>query len=156
MDNCLARGDMSDPLVGIEKIHEAGLPVGIAGHNPEVFCWAERQKLNVDYYMCSYYNAAHRDKSAEKSPDQPEWFLEEDRRTMAALIQGLSKPVIHYKVMAAGRNEPAAALQFAAGCMRSGDGVCVGVFPRDNPRMLADDVHVFEQAWSQRRQEKRP
>ena len=150
MDNCLAKGDMSDPMAGIARIREAGLPVGIAGHNPEVFCWAERQKLDVDYYMCSYYNAAHRDKSAEKSPDQAEWFLEEDRRTIATIIQGLSRPVIHYKVMAAGRNQPAEALSFAATCMRPGDGVCVGVFPKDSSRMLADDVGIFEQAWAAR------
>jgi hypothetical protein len=150
MDNCLARGDMSDPLAGIAAIRGAGLPVGIAGHNPEVFRWAEREKIDVDYFMCSYYNSAHRDRSAEKSPDQPEWFLEEDRRTMAETIRGLPRPVVHYKVMAAGRNEPPEAFRFAAAAMRPGDGVCVGVFPKERPEMLADDVRLFEQAWAAR------
>ncbi|MDD4890424.1 MAG: hypothetical protein PHU85_10885 [Phycisphaerae bacterium] len=150
MDNCLANGDMSDPLAGIAKIREAGLPVGIAGHNPEVFRWAEREKLDVDYYMCSYYNSAHRDKGAEKSPDQAEWFLDEDRRIMAETIAGLSRPVIHYKVMAAGRNQPAEAFAFTAKAMRPTDGLCVGVFPKDKPAMLAEDVHLFEQSWSGR------
>jgi len=150
MDNCLAKGDMSDPLAGIAKIRQAGLPVGIAGHNPEVFRWAEREKLDLDYYLCSYYNAAHRDKGAEKSPDQPEWFLEEDRRIMAATIRELPRPVIHYKVMAAGRNRPEEALAFAARAMRPTDAVCVGVFPKDRPDMLAEDVRLFGQSWAQR------
>ena len=152
MDNCLARGDMADPLEGIARIREAGLAVGIAGHNPEVFRWAERQKLDVDYYMCSYYNAAHRDLSAEKTPDQREWFLPEDRRIMTDLIQGLSKPVIHYKVLAAGRNDPPEALAFVANAMRPQDGVCVGVFPKEKPDMLAQDVDLFERSWARRGQ----
>ena len=151
MDNCLAGGDMSDPLAGIAAIRKAGLPVGIAGHNPEVFRWAERDKAGADYYMCSYYNAAHRDKSAEKTPDQEEWFLEDDRRIMAGTIQDLPRPVIHYKVMAAGRNQPAEAIPFAAKAMRPTDAICIGIFPKDDPQMLADDVRIFEQAWAKRR-----
>ncbi len=147
MDNCLARGDMSDPLEGIERIRAAGLPAGIAGHDPEVFRWAEREKLGLDFYMCSYYNSAHRDESAEKLKGSPEWFLEEDRGIMAATIQELPRPVIHYKVMAAGRNDPAEALAFTARTMRATDAVCVGVFTKDKPDMIAEDVGLFEAAW---------
>ena len=150
MDNCLASGDMSDPLAGIAAIRKAGLPVGIAGHNPDVFRWAEREKIDADYYMCSYYNSAHRDQSAEKTPDQKEWFLEEDRRLMTGTIQNLPRPVIHYKVMAAGRNQPAEAIPFAVNTMRPADGMCIGVFPKDNPQMLADDVRLFDLAWAKR------
>ncbi|MHC4914051.1 MAG: hypothetical protein ACYTGB_01050 [Planctomycetota bacterium] len=150
MDNCLAAGDMSDPLAGIELIREAGLPAGIAGHNPDVFRWAEREKLPVDFYMCSYYNSAHRDRSAEKLPGQKEWFLPEDRKIMTELIGELSKPVIHYKVMAAGRNDPAEAIPFAAEAMRPQDAVCIGVFTGDDPGMLAEDVRIFEAAWKKK------
>jgi len=148
MDNCLARGDMSDPLAGIAAIREAGLPAGIAGHDPEVFRWAEREGPDIDYYLCSYYNSAHRDKSAEKSPDQEEWFLEADRRIMAETILGLSRPAIHYKVMAAGRNRPEEAFAFAAKAMRPTDALCVGVFPKEKPEMLAEDVRLFRQGWA--------
>ncbi len=150
MDNCLAAGDMSDPLAGMELIKEAGLPVGIAGHNPEVFRWAEREKLPVDYYMCCYYDAARRDKSAEKLPGQKEWFRDEDRKVMIDLIQDLSKPVIHYKVMAAGRNDPNEAIPLAVEAMRAQDAVCIGVFSKDNPEMLAEDVRIFEAAWAKK------
>ncbi len=150
MDNCLATGDMSDPIAGIETVKKAGLSVGIAGHNPEVFRWAEREKLPVDYYMCSYYNSTPREKRAEKAPDQSECFLEEDREAMTELIQGLSKPVIHYKVMAAGRNDPAEAIPFAVKAMRAQDAICIGIFSKDDPEMLAEDVRIFEEAWAKK------
>jgi hypothetical protein len=149
MDHCYADKDFDDPLAGMKVVREAGLPLGIAGHNPDVFAWAE-ENLELDFYMCSYYNAAHRDKSAELVSGMAEWFHDDDRRKMAETIAGLSRPVIHYKVMAAGRNDPAEALTFAATAMRGTDAVCVGVFPRDKPDMLAEDVAIFEDAWGRR------
>ncbi len=149
MDRSFADKEFADVLGGIELIRSAGLPVGIAGHNPDLFAWAE-ENLDVDFYMCSYYNAAHRDKSAELLSGMAEWFHDEDRQKMAETIQTLSRPVIHYKVMAAGRNEPAEALAFAAAAMRPADAVCVGVFTRDKPDMIAEDVRLFQAAWAGR------
>ena len=45
MDRALAAGELDDALRGLEAVREAGLPAGIAGHNPEVQRWAEREKL---------------------------------------------------------------------------------------------------------------
>ena len=149
MDYSFANDDFADPLAGIELIRSAGLPVGAAGHNPKVFAWA-RKNLDLDFYMCSYYNAAHRDRGAEKVSGMAEWFHDADRAVMAETIAGLSKPAIHYKVLAAGRNDPAEALAFAAGAMRPGDAVCVGVFTKHKPDMIAEDVRLFEEAWARR------
>jgi hypothetical protein len=63
---------------------------------------------------------------------------------MTELIQGLSKPVIHYKVMAAGRNDPAEALQYVARSMRPTDAVRVGIFTKHKPDMLKEDVTLLE------------
>jgi len=76
----------------------------------------------------------------------PEQYLEEDRKAMTSLIKTLSKPVIHYKIMAAGRNKLDEAFAYVAKSMRSGDAVCVGIFAKDAPLMLQDDVSTFEQA----------
>jgi hypothetical protein len=110
-----------------------------------VFRWAE-ENLDIDYYMCSYYNAAHRDTNAEHVSGMPEWFLEEDRQAMTALIKGLSRPVVHYKVLAAGRNDPADAFAFVARHLRPTDAVCVGVYPGKNAGMIAEDVRLLEEA----------
>lgn len=143
MDNRLAQGKIDEIPPAIELIRKRGMLAGVAGHNPAVFEWAEKN-IQVDYYMCSYYNSAHRDQRAEHVSGMPEWFLEEDREKMIKTIQGLSKPVIHYKIMAAGRNKPEDALKVAAMAMRKNDAVCVGIFPKDNPNMLRDNVMLLE------------
>jgi hypothetical protein len=145
MDYRVVNGKTDDVAGAVEKIRGAGMPAGTAGHNPKVFAWAE-ENLDLDFYMCSYYNAAHRDKNAELQSGQPEWFNDEDRDIMVNVIQGLSRPAIHYKVMAAGRNDSKEALEFVAQHLRPQDAVCVGVFMKDNPKMLEEDVQYLEQA----------
>ena len=143
MDNLLAQGKLEDVPRAIGLIREAGLLAGIAGHNPQVFEWAE-ENLDVDYYLCSYYNSARRNERPEHVRGMKEWFWERDRETMTALIQRLSRPVIHYKVLAAGRNDPAEALAYAAKKMRPCDAVCVGVYNEGKPDMLREDVGLLE------------
>ncbi len=63
---------------------------------------------------------------------------------MTGLIQQLSRPVIHYKILAAGRNDPAAAFAFAAAKMRANDAVCVGIYQKDRPGILREDVQLLE------------
>jgi hypothetical protein len=121
------------------------MPAGVAGHNPDVFRWAE-DHLDCDFYMCSYYNPSSRAAAAEHDPDARERFDSADRDAMVRLIADLPRPVIHYKVMAAGRNDPADALAFVARHLRDGDAVCVGVFPGDRPDMLAEDIRLLDEA----------
>jgi len=71
---------------------------------------------------------------------------------MAELIQTLSKPAIHYKVLAAGRNDPAEAFKYVARKMRPVDAVCVGIYTADKPDMLAEDVELLERALAARNQ----
>ncbi len=142
MDNLLARGELKEIPDLIRKIKDAGLPAGIAGHNPKVFEWAE-DHLDVDFYMCSYYNSASRDTDAEMRSGRPEWFLDSDRDIMVKLIQKLKRPAIHYKILAAGRKKPREAFEFAAQHMRPGDAACVGIYPEHKPEMLVEDAALF-------------
>ena len=142
MDFLVANNQLDEVPVAIRMLKDAGLTTGVAGHHPDVFKWAEKN-LDVDFYMCSYYNASHRDENAEHIHGRPEWFIPEDRDIMAGLIQRLSKPAIHYKILAAGRNDPAEAFAFTARFLRPQDAVCVGVFTRENPDMLEEDVGLF-------------
>jgi hypothetical protein len=63
---------------------------------------------------------------------------------MTDLIQTLSRPAIHYKILAAGRNDPEEAFAYCGGRMRPEDLACIGVFTGDDPRMLEADVRHFE------------
>jgi hypothetical protein len=145
MDNLFAMGKMDEIPPAIEMIHEKGMLAGIAAHNTGVIAWAE-EHLDLDYMLCCYYNPSPRDKRPEHVAGITEYYLERDRKAMTDLIPQLSRPVIHYKIMAAGRNDPREAFAFAASKMRPNDAVCVGIYPKDNPGMLAEDVRLLEES----------
>jgi hypothetical protein len=147
MDYWVAQGMVDQVRESIEAIRSGGLAAGVAGHTPRIFDWAEEQ-LDVDFYMCCYYNPTSRDQNAEHVAGAIERFAEADRAAMVETIQHLSKPAIHYKVLAAGRNDPAAAMDFVAAHLRPQDAVCVGVYTRDNPNMLEDDLRLLERSLS--------
>jgi hypothetical protein len=145
MDYQFAQKKLDDVQPALDLIREKGMLAGIAAHNSHVIEWAE-EHLDLDYYLCCYYNPDHRDERAAHNPEATESYLEEDRQSMTALIPYLSRPVIHYKILAAGRNDPAAAFAFAASKMRANDAVCVGIYPQDKPGMLEEDVHLLEES----------
>lgn len=145
MDNAFATGKLDDVQPALDLARQKGMLAGIAAHNHRVIEWAE-EHLDLDYYMCCYYNPDHRDTHAEHNPDAHETYLEEDRKAMTDLIPQLSRPVIHYKIMAAGRNDPAAAFAFAASRLRANDAVCVGIYQKDRPEILREDVRLLEES----------
>lgn len=142
VDHMLAEGRFDEIPKLLQIVKDAGLPAGIAGHNPEVFRRAELE-IDVDFYMCCYYNPTSRATDPEHKPGQSEWFYDKDRDIMVDVISTLSRPAIHYKIMAAGRNNPEEAFLFAKKHMRSGDAVCVGVYDEDDPDMIRKDVELL-------------
>jgi hypothetical protein len=143
MDNLFFQNKLDEIPRALKLIREKGMLAGIAAHDPRVIAWAE-QHLDLDYMMCCYYNPIPRDKNPEHVSGTQEYYEDKDRRIMTDLIPTLSRPVIHYKILAAGRNDPAAAFAFAASKMRQNDAVCVGVYPKDDPNMLRSDVELLE------------
>lgn len=145
MDYLYVQKKLDEIPVVIQMIRDQGLLAGIAAHNPQVIAWAE-EHLDVDYYLCSYYNPIPRDEHPELIPGLEERYLEDDRRAMTTLIGGLTRPAVHYKVLAAGRNHPADSFKVVAQNLRPADMVCIGVYNRDDPEMLRTDVALFENA----------
>lgn len=143
MDQLVAQGRGREVAEAIALARDFGMKAGIAGHTPAVFEWAERH-LDVDYYMCCYYNPTPRASDPEHVHGAVEHYRDEDRRAMTDLIRTLSRPVIHYKILAAGRNDPDEAFAYCCARMRPHDVVCVGVFTGDDPQMLETDVRLFE------------
>jgi len=147
MDHKQIHNRLEDIPPVINMIHDAGLPAGVAGHQTNVFEWAE-EHLDCDFYMCSYYDPVLRDKTPEHLADSDENFDDADRERMTQMIQKLSKPVIHYKVLASGRHDPKEAFRYTASKMRPGDAVCVGIYPKERPNELEEDVGLLEEALS--------
>jgi hypothetical protein len=145
MDYLYAQNELDIVYDVIAQIKEAGAAAGIAAHNPDVHRWAN-EHLDLDFHMCSYYNPSSRDENAEHQAGVREVFSDDDRAAMVEVIKELQAPAIHYKVMAAGRKSPQEAFDFVADHLRPQDAVCVGVFPKDKPGMLAEDVRLLELA----------
>ena len=145
MDYFLAQDLLHQVPDAIAQIRDAGLPAGVAGHNPRVFEWAE-ENLDLDFYMCAYYNPSRRDERAEHVSATGERFAAEDREAMVRVIRQLSRPVIHYKVLAAGRNDPGEAFAFVGRHLRPQDAICVGVYTQDRADMLREDLELLERS----------
>ena len=146
-DNLFANGRIEELRPSVAVARDLGLTIGVAGHNPATLRWAD-ENLDVDFYMCSYYNPIERTKSPEHRPGTDERYRQVDRQAMLQTIPTLHRPAIHYKVLGAGRNDPAEALGLVARNLRANDAVCVGVYTGDKQDMIAEDVRLLEQAMS--------
>lgn len=142
VDNYLAQGREADLVAAVEEIRKAGLPAGIAGHVAADFTWAEAH-LDLDFYMLCYYNPNSRAESPHHVHGAEERFDPADRAERVALLPTLTRPAIHYKVLAAGRLTPQEGLSFAAQHMRPGDAVCVGVYTGEKVDMVKEDIDIL-------------
>ncbi len=141
-DHYVAQGCYDEIVAFAEAVKRGGVPVGIAGHVPADFEWAEKN-LDLDFYMVSYYNPSPRQDAPHHDPEVAEEYRPEDREERVACIARLSRPAIHYKVMAAGRHEPGEALAYVARHLRPNDAVCVGIYTQDKPNMLTEDIAIL-------------
>lgn len=104
----------------IDHIKDAGLPAGAAAHWPEIHPELERRGFPTDFYYQCMYNAS---KSNDYSPAE--------RDKAAATIARLKKPVIAYKILAAGRLQASEGFEYAFNHIRRKDGVCVGIYAQN-------------------------
>jgi hypothetical protein len=57
-----------------------------------------------------------------------------------------TKPVIAYKILGAARLQPEEAFTYAFKHITAKDGVCVGIFNKHKPGMLAEDAALVRRA----------
>ena len=114
----------------LRLVHSRGLPAGLASHRPDTHPAAEERGLATDfYYQCLY------------QVDSREAYLPEHReQNLAALRAVGNKPVIAYKILAAGRVAPREAFETVFRHLRPKDGVCVGVFHADDAGQIAENA----------------
>lgn len=108
-----------------------GLPTGLAAHRPDVHPTAESLDFGCDFYFQCFYNVAHGDTFDPAARDRA-----------IETIRSLPKPCIGYKLLAAGRNDPAEAFGYARRHLRPTDGFCVGIYTRPRPGELVEDVRL--------------
>jgi hypothetical protein len=109
----------------LEHIKSFGLPAGIASHLPQTHLVAEEKKFPTDFYhQCLF---------------QPENYGEDLREKALATVAKLEKTVVAYKVLAAGRRPAKEAFTYVLKRLKPKDGMCVGVFPKDQPDQMKEN-----------------
>lgn len=143
MDFLYAQNRLEEACEAVDWIHSTGRPAGVAAHKPEVHRWANETIEDLDFHMCSYFNPTPRDQNASHIQGMHEVFDYADRARMVEVIQELRRPAIHYKIFAAGRIDPVDAFSYAARYLRPQDGICIGIYDKDKPGMLEEDIDLF-------------
>jgi len=137
-DNYWHTGRIDEIREIIHAIHDQGLPAGVGTHIPEVLEYIEEQGWDVDFYLCCFYNLARSYKSAP-AVDQDAYardrFPAEDPPRMTAVMRGITKPCLGFKILAATRNcttpeATRAAFAYAYSSIKPTDAVVVGMFPK--------------------------
>ena len=126
----------------LDAMREAGVVAGFAGHNPDAHAWIN-DNLDPDFQMCSYYNPSDRSRDPKHVSVGEKWDYE-DRDRMAKTIRAIKSSVVHYKVFAGGNKPIIPAFEFMGELMRPNDVTVVGLFLKDNPNMIAEDIALFE------------
>jgi len=123
-----------DTLRGwVEQIKGMGVPAGMASHRPDVHLEAEKLGFPTDFYYQCFYN-----------PNQG--YRDEDRQAAVQAIGQITKPVVGYKILGAGRIAAREGFEFAFRHLREKDGVCVGMFPKHQPEQLRENARLVRQA----------
>ena len=127
----------------LELMRSWGVPGGFAGHRAAAHAYV-RDHVRPDFQMCSHYNPTDRSADPRHSNVGEKWDIA-DRAAMLEVVATLPCPAVHYKVFAGGNRPVEEAFRTLGECVRLGDVVCIGLFPKDNPAMLAEDIALFEQ-----------
>jgi len=146
-DKFWREGRIDDCLDYLKCMRDCGVAVGLGTHQPEIVDYAEQHGWDVDFYMCSFYNIsrAPRESSAvtgRKEYDKEE-YVGQDREAMCRTIRGLGKPVLAFKILAAGRlcatqDDVKEAFRYAYANIKPTDAVVVGLFPKHVDQIALD------------------
>ncbi len=128
-DEQFAKGDFKRLRGWLDLIRSFGVPAGLASHRSDTHLEYERRGLPTDFYFQCFYNPGNGYKS-------------KDRQKAVESIQHIEKPVVGYKILAAGRLKGKDGFAFAFRHLRGKDGVCVGMFPKHQPDQIAVNARL--------------
>jgi len=126
----------------LELMRSWHVPAGFAGHRADAHAYV-RDHVRPDFQMCCHYNPTDRSSNPAHSNVGEKWSVD-DRAAMLEVIATLPCPAVHYKVFAGGNRPVDEAFDTLSRCVRDGDVVCIGVFPGDDPDLLAKDIALFD------------
>ena len=138
VDRFYAEGNEKSLREYIRHGQSLGIPMGVAGHSPKVHDWVHSLDL-VDFHVVCFFNCGslHSGRGFK--------FRLEDIFHAVECIQRIDKPCIAYKIMGAGRIDPAMAFEFAFENIKPTDVVNVGMHRGDKDDMVEANVALVQQ-----------
>ena len=141
MDKLYAERDEKAIKEYVRHGQSYGIPIGVAGHNPLTHDWVDSLDL-VDFHVVSFFGLGSVHRSVRQGKGNK--FKLADIFRAVECIQRLEKPCIGYKIMGAGRIDPAMAFEFALDNIKPNDVVNVGMYRGDNDNMVEENVAYVE------------
>jgi hypothetical protein len=112
----------------LELIKKNGLPAGMATHTATVHLEAEEKGMPTDFYNQTMY--------------RPDTYVPAGLEESLRVIEKISKPVIGYKALGAGRFAPKDALPVIFKRLKAKDGVCLGMYPKSKDEIAENAALV--------------
>ncbi len=119
----------------------AGVPVGVAGHAPEVHLWVDSLDL-VDFHAVCFFDCG------SLHNEEGERFSLSDIAPAVDCIRQIRKPCIGYKIMGAGRIDPRMAFEYAFENIKPTDVVNVGMYRGDKENMVEENAALVREILS--------
>ncbi len=116
----------------------AGIPVGVAGHDPQAHLWVNSLDI-VDFHMVCFFNCGSLHAGEGERFDLADIFVATET------IRRIQKPCIGYKIMGAGRIEARMAFEYAFERIKPGDVVNVGMFRGDKEDMVEENAAIVRE-----------
>jgi hypothetical protein len=138
VDNAYANRDEKSLRTWCEHARSCGIPVGVAGHAPEVHLWAYGLGV-ADFHVVCFFNCGslHEGKG--------EKFRLADVDQAIKCIRAINKPCIAYKIMGAGRIDPRMAFEHAFAGIKPTDVVNVGMHRGDKDNMVEENAAIVSE-----------
>jgi hypothetical protein len=138
MDEAYKAHDEEKLRVWCEHARKAGVPVGVAGHAPEVHLWVDSLGI-ADFHCVCFFNCGSLHAGGGEHFDLANVFAATEA------VRRIRKPCIGYKIMGAGRIEARMAFEYAFGHIKPGDMVNVGMFRGDKNDMVEENVALVRE-----------
>lgn len=141
VDDCYSKKDEQEIRSWYQHAKSAGIPVGVAGHAPEVHDWVDSLDI-VDFHTVCFFDCGSlHNKKGDK-------FRLSDIAKAIECIQRIRKPCIAYKIMGAGRIDPYMAFEHALTNIKSTDVVNVGMHRGDKDDIVEENVTMVREILS--------
>ena len=146
----------------LDLIKAQNMPAGVGGHSLETVIACEKNKLPTDYYVKTFHSDRYW--SATPPEEREEWCWYKgcsttggyydnmfclDAEKAAAYMQGVSKPWIAFKTMAAGAIHPEMA--FSHACRHGADFLLAGMFDFQVEQDAKLAIAAFEKSKNRKR-----